>query len=96
MSRVPLGSGEGALVVGFLAKVEALVKVVEGKCDHIPLRDQKNEPKSEQRKRPCIPGVANQILKTHEHGDEREDARVGTRAHGRARGASSLGGIRWC
>src|SRR6266404_678576 len=47
---------------GGFAFAQALVKVVQGQRDHVPLRDQKKEPESEERERPGIPGVPNQIL----------------------------------
>src|SRR6266852_1787962 len=49
-----------------------LVKVIYGKYDHVPLRNQKKEPESEERERPGIPGIPNQIFQTHDHGDEHE------------------------
>src|SRR5713226_9194247 len=59
---------------GGFAFAQALVKVVEGKGDQVPLRDQENEPESEERERPYIPGVPDENLKTHDRGDEREHA----------------------
>src|SRR5712692_5784359 len=72
---VPLrGQNLGGRRRAGFAFAEALVEVVEGKGDHVPLRDQKNEPESEERERPYIPGVPDEILQTHDRGDEREHA----------------------